>query len=175
MSRFFEFKPSWLLQILFVIVGFLVVFEYRKTGGRHQGEMAVQEVLSPNSRNSDAPQRNPKPLPEAAEPGPIKLEAAVICLDVQDGKPVLAKAVFTRNTDYLFCHTTVSGPNGGFVVYHRWIHRGEQVAEYRLIGDGRNSKLWSKKEMSYKKAGDWQVQIVDENGVQLGSVEFVLN
>jgi|GEM_PF-745336 len=175
MKRIFEFKPIWLLQILFVIVGFLVVFQYRKTSDQNQAVTVGHEISTPSLKNSDPPPIDPEPLPEEEEPAQVMLEAAVVCLDVEGGNSVLAKSAFNKNIDYLYCHTTVSGPKDGFDIYHRWFHRGEQVGEFRLSGNGRHSKLWSKKEMSYKKAGDWQVQIMDENGVQLGVVKFSLN
>ncbi len=175
MKRIFEFKPIWLLQILFVIVGFLIVLEYRKTDGQSGAKTDVQEASSPNLRNSVAQPSIEESPPAKEDLLPLKLERAVVCLDVEGGDPVLAKSAFNKNIDYLYCHTTVSGPEGGYSLYHRWIHRGEQVSEFRLSGDGRHSKLWSKREMSYKMAGDWQVKIIAENGEELGAVEFTLN
>jgi hypothetical protein len=174
MKQIFQFKPVWLLEILFVLVGFILVIEYRKTNNQKPTEIA--EADSVIRHVEKAASSTISSLKDRVEENSsvLKLEDAVICLDIDQDNPILVKSSFDKNVDYLFCHTTISGPNNGFRLIHRWLYQGQQVAEYKLSGKGMQCKLWSKKEMTRKWPGDWQVRIGDENDNQIGLVSFTL-
>lgn len=118
---------------------------------------------------------NDSTLAEVQTPaGKVQLKRALFCLDVQDRKPVLIKSAFKRNVDYFYCYSVISAPTDSIAVVHRWIVDGQPDFERRLIVRGKNCRVWSRRHILCKKAGQGRVDIVLDNGNILGTAVFKL-
>ena len=96
-------------------------------------------------------------------------------IDEDEDKPVLARFTFSKNVDYLFCYSEFGGPVEGRRVFHRWVYRDEVVSVTELTISQENSKVWSKCLIPRHSEGAWYVDILSEEGGQLGRVSFSLN
>jgi hypothetical protein len=64
---------------------------------------------------------------------------------------------------------------GGHTVSHRWSRHGETVGELPFeVGEGTDWRVYSSKEIGPEGVGAWSVQVVDEQGRVLESVDFVV-
>jgi hypothetical protein len=64
---------------------------------------------------------------------------------------------------------------GGRTVSHRWSRHGETVGEQPFeVGEGADWRVYSSKAIGPEGVGAWSVQVVDEQGRVLESVDFVV-
>lgn len=60
----------------------------------------------------------------------------------------------------------------GRTVKHRWIFKGETMAEVRFAVRGPRWRVWSSKELLEDWLGDWTVEIVTDDGVVIAAETF---
>ncbi len=124
----------------------------------------------------------------AVKPGPAADGAAA------DPQPAVSRAVLTSGIDdreptdrlagslelpgsgplTVFFFTELRGL-GGRTVSHRWSRQGETVGEWPFeVGEEADGRVYSSKDIGREGVGAWSVQVVDEQGRVLESVEFVV-
>lgn len=98
---------------------------------------------------------------------------AVICVDVQDREPVDPGVVFPADIGKVWCWSKIKGGEGTTIT-HAYYYQGEEKALIELrIG----SPLWrtySNKKILSSWTGEWRVDIIDENGEVLKSLDFTI-
>jgi len=91
---------------------------------------------------------------------------SVFALAVIDREPVDEVSVVSTDSVYYF--TELSGLEGT-MVRHRWIYQGEVMADVEFQIGGSRWRVWSKKSLLPRWAGQWSVSVVDEDGVVMQS------
>ncbi len=100
---------------------------------------------------------------------PIKLQKAVICLDVIDREPQHVSTVFSENVKQIYCWTNVRN-GGGRYINHTYYREGRWIHNQRLyIRANSRWRTWSSKKVS---PGNWSVKITDDSGILLEELSF---
>lgn len=99
---------------------------------------------------------------------------AVVCTSVADRKPEGVATSFPAEVGRLFVFSKVNGGAEGASVTHRWIYADKTVAEVKLDVKGSPWRVWSSKGIAPAQKGAWKVEIADEAGNVLKTVEFTV-
>ena len=112
--------------------------------------------------------------------GATKLFAAgvdpgVLCTAVVDRTCEDISETFPASVGKIYAHTRILGMDEGGSVTHRWIYKGQVMAEPRLNIGGPNWRTWSSKNIDPLWSGDWKVDIVNnaDNSV-MDILEFTI-
>ena len=166
MARVIRISGRLLWRVLLTFFGLIVAFEcfLLVCPGGHAIRESEPEIEAPlESAGLSA-------LPA----GPVELLQAVVCLDVYENRPQLIKERYNKNVDYLCCFTRLSAPEKPVTIIHRWHIDGQPDFEKKLAVQGRYCSVWSKRQITAKKAGLCRVEIILENGNILGTAVFTL-
>jgi hypothetical protein len=98
---------------------------------------------------------------------------AEVCTSIEDREPAGVSNRFDADVDQLYCFTEIRGAEGA-VVTHAWIHEGTTRARVELPVRSPRWRTWSSKQILPGWTGDWQVKILDADGVVLETLEFVV-
>jgi hypothetical protein len=164
-------KILWLFELLFFIVGFYIVYRYY--GGSDSSP--VPKVEKNNATVTQKAASLINNTPTKRPPDAVMLETAVVCLDIDEdaAKPLLARGVFSKYVDYLYCYAEFSGAAPEEVVFY-WIYKDAIIAQKRVKPLKTQPVAWSKMSMSSEKTGEWHVDIRTVQGDYLGSTNFIL-
>ena len=164
LKSIFRFELKWIIHFLVIIAGFILVLKYnekKEDSATNADNTIMAKEHKPYGDQSNAQNIN------------VKVEKAVICLDVDNGKPLVAKSKFSKTVDYLFCYSVMKSPVSGGVV-HQWIYRNQIMAEKKLNYKQGENAVWSKYKIPSKASGEWRVDILTRGGTFLNSVRFQL-
>jgi hypothetical protein len=169
----FKIKISWLLQIVFILFAIFVVLKYQR---RHpQAPQVSAPRVQTAAEQSIAPAPDTSPDSKAEEPIPtlsLTVEQAVICLDVEDGRPLMPKSEFSKLVDHLYCYVRINGSKS-YTVRHRWIYDDRLVHEETFSVSPGEQILVSKMEMIPAWQGTWLVEVMS-SGQLLTQLSFEL-
>ena len=115
-------------------------------------------------------------VPAAAqdvEAPPSPVARAVVCTDVVEREPVGAAESFSGDVERLFCFTEIRGLEGTSIT-HAWIHEGKTHARVELPVRSNRWRTWSTKNIAPALTGQWQVKVLDADGIVLATREFVV-
>ena len=112
-------------------------------------------------------------LAQESEAPESPVARAVVCADVVDREPVGAGATFDPGVGRLFCFTEIRGLEGTTIT-HAWIHEGTTRARVELPVRSNRWRTWSTKKISADWKGQWQVKILDADGIVLSTQDFVV-
>ncbi|OGB98633.1 hypothetical protein A2V82_04420 [candidate division KSB1 bacterium RBG_16_48_16] len=175
MKSLIKIKPSWIIGLVVIVVGCLLVIKYNQQNP--QAKKPASQI-GKQGTDSNASSAEAASSTQSESPGEkLRLVSAVTCLDIDEteGKPLLPKLAFSKNVDYLFCYSEFGGQIESQRVFHRWVYRDEVVSVTELTISQENSKVWSKCLIPRHSEGAWYVDILSEEGGQLGRVSFSLN
>jgi hypothetical protein len=102
----------------------------------------------------------------------IEVIDAAICKDVQGKQPVGTGNSFTPDVTKVWCWSKIKDGQG--TIKHIYYHNGQEVATVVLNVLSPNFRTYSSKKILASQTGQWRVDIVDQNGVVLKSLEFVV-
>lgn len=104
---------------------------------------------------------------------PIKLQRAVVCLDVVDREPRSISTSFDESVGEVYCWTNVRNGKGRYI-NHTYYHEGRRISNIQLDYIRNNSRwrTWSRKKVS---PGNWNVKITDDAGILLEELSFRIN
>jgi hypothetical protein len=175
MKSLMLFKPSAFIGLFVIVVGCLLVIKYNRQNPQTKKPASQAVKQETDSKAGSAEATFPAQSEKSSEK--TQLVSAVVCLDVDEneGKPLLPKLTFSKNVDYLFCYSEFGGPVESQRVFHRWVYRDEVVSVTELMISEENRKVWSKCLIPKHSEGNWYVDILSEEGGQLGRVSFSLN
>lgn len=113
------------------------------------------------------------PLVEAT-PALVNITELVIAQAIADREPVEPGALFTTDTERLYCHTRVASMEPATIT-HVWYRDGERVAEIPLqVGAGSSWRTWSSKAIFPPTPATWRVEVVAEDGTLLTQTDFTV-
>ena len=72
----------------------------------------------------------------------------------------------------VFCLTRVHGLQPPTTVTHAWYHEGRTMARVDLPVGSENWRTWSSKTYLPSWTGSWEVKVLDQDGLVLGSAVF---
>ncbi|MDZ7369842.1 MAG: DUF2914 domain-containing protein [candidate division KSB1 bacterium] len=157
----------WFFELILLIVGFIFVYRHLKDEETPAGQTAVK---SNPATIADSPHQM------EAGAAALSFRSAVVCIDIDEEtlKPLLAKGVFSKYIDYLYCFAEFAPPAPQEVVFY-WKHRDVTIAQLKAkVQGGRRPVAWTRLNMTPEKTGIWQVDIRTTRGDYLGSAEFIL-
>lgn len=112
-------------------------------------------------------------LQEEMEPqSMLKISEAVICTDVSDRTPTGIAQSFPSDIKKLYCFTKVVGATKETFVKHLWYFDHQMMAEVTLPVKSARWRTYSSKKILPQWQGSWKVEIQDENGQILTTVDF---
>lgn len=164
-------KVLWLFELLLFIIGFYVVYRYY--GGSDSSPAPKIEKNSAAMSQKAASVINKPQMQRSADT--MSLETAVVCIDIDEDavKPLLARGVFSKYIDYLYCYAEFSGAAHEEIVFY-WIYKDSIIAQKRVKPHKTQPVAWSRMSMSSDKTGEWRVDIRTIQGDYLGSTNFIL-
>jgi hypothetical protein len=89
------------------------------------------------------------------------VDPGVICTAVVDRACESASDTFPSDVGKVYAHTRILGMDEGGSITHRWIFKGQVMAEPSLNIGGPNWRTWSSKNIDPLWSGDWKVEVVD--------------
>ena len=91
------------------------------------------------------------------------VDPGVLCTAVVDRACEDVGDSFPSSVGKVYAHTRILGMDDGGSVTHRWIYKGQVMAEPRLNVGGPNWRTWSSKNIDPLWSGDWKVEVVDNS------------
>ncbi len=104
----------------------------------------------------------------------MTVDEAVTCTSVADRKPEGAASSFPAEVGRVFAFTKIKGGAEGSSVTHRWLYGDKTVAEVKLDVKASPYRVWSSKGIAPGQKGAWKVEIADDAGKVLKTVEFMV-
>lgn len=104
----------------------------------------------------------------------MTVDEAVACTSVADRKAEGAASSFPADVGRVFAFTKVTGGAEGSSVTHRWIYGDKTVAEVKLDVKASPYRVWSSKGVAPGQKGAWKVEVADDAGKVLKTVEFTV-
>ncbi len=112
-----------------------------------------------------------------AESESLTITELIITSKIVKGNPVDSiKRLSSGSDKNLYCFTRLVAPEGfEGNIKHLWYKGEEKIAESTLPVKGQKWRTYSKKRILKGSAGEWRVEVVDENGKLLKTVKFRMN
>jgi hypothetical protein len=101
----------------------------------------------------------------------LTVEKIVTATSVENREPVGDKTEFEAAVGKVSCWTKVVAKTTPATIKHVWYLGDKKVFEQALELKNPTSRTWSTKAV---KAGKWKVEVTDEGGAVLSSVEFTV-
>ena len=107
-----------------------------------------------------------------ADSEPLTLVHAVMCEDIQDGKPVKETVVFSYEADKAVCFTFFNPVPKKTHIFHRWYRRDRLNAKVKLQVNPPQGSTFSRIQLREGDKGPWRVEITDAEGNLLKVLRF---
>ncbi len=104
-------------------------------------------------------------------PKGLSVEKAVAATSVEDHEPVGEAKEFNASVGKVYCWTKVVAETVPTKIKHVWYVDNQQVSEIPLDINYPSTRTWSTKTI---RAGSWRVDVTDETGTVLTSVNFTV-
>ena len=93
-------------------------------------------------------------------------------LDTETRSVTGAASSFAADGERVHCLTRVHGMKPPATVTHAWYYEGKTMARVDLTIGSENWRTWSSKSYLPGWTGHWEVKVLDEDGMVLGSAGF---
>ncbi len=111
------------------------------------------------------------PAADAADLAPMAVNEGVIASAIVDRQPQGA-GPFADGSE-VFCFTRIDNPGGGRrIIRHDWFHEGTRKSSVKLEVKAASWRTWSNRPVY--GVGAWRVDIVDEAGRVMKSLDFTV-
>ena len=104
----------------------------------------------------------------------FRVSEAAIATGIKRLVPIGISETFPSTVGTLYAFTKIQGPGGESHVLHRWIYGGKVRAEISLPVISKSWRTFSSKVILPEWKGDWQVEILSEDGSLLLSLSFIV-
>lgn len=110
----------------------------------------------------------------ADEPQGMQVEEIRICRDVdrETRTPLQPGDRFAPDVERLYCFTRLVGAADTTQVTHLWLHDGRARGKVPLAVGSPDWRTWSSKTILPRWTGEWEVRVLDRDGLVLGSTAF---
>ncbi len=129
--------------------------------------IASVPVLSQDEAQSDAPEI----VVQIAIGADVDRAGRVLI----DPRNEFAAGEFSADAGQVYCLTRVMNLDASETVTHVWYHEGKTKARVELKVGSADWRTWSSKRILPAWTGDWEVKVLDVNGMVLASAGFVVN
>jgi hypothetical protein len=102
----------------------------------------------------------------------LKVTKAAICKGISDREPVDSDTVFPSDIERVFCFTKIEGATAPAKVIHIWKYNDKEMASVELSVGSSSWRTWSSKRILSSWTGQWMVEIQNEAGKTLKTLEF---
>ncbi len=113
-----------------------------------------------------------EPAQAQQETAVLEVESAAICEDVVDREPVGAGDSFSVSMGKLFCFTKIVGAETDVDITHAWYFGDTERARITLTVKSSSWRTHSSKILQAHEIGAWHVDVLDESGNVLDTVDF---
>jgi hypothetical protein len=105
---------------------------------------------------------------------PLELSRLVLTRDIKDNEPADSDTVFFLIEGGIYCFTEFQDVQKATKIFHKWFCCSKLVGRIELkINNARRWRTWSKKRFK-NCAGQWMVQVCDQNGKVLAEKKFLV-
>ena len=104
----------------------------------------------------------------------LQIDAASICRDVVDRAPVGVGDVFSKEQGKLFCFTRIVGAALDTTISHNWYYQETLMATVPLAVRSSDWRTYSSKTLLPEWTGEWKVEVVDQGGMVLTTILFLV-
>lgn len=111
------------------------------------------------------------PIAAAADPSAVPAAMLQFTTGIQDREPMDQVSFVSTGTPKIYLFSDLRGLTGQTVT-HRWIFRGEVMAEVPFHVEGPRWRVWSSKQLRAGWTGDWIVEVVSEDGEVVEAESF---
>ena len=116
----------------------------------------------------------PAPAPAAGPASATLNVEAVLTSNVIDRAPRDTVSSVPADVGSLTLWTRITGADPGTVIHHVWFHGDQQVGDVQLQVNGSPWRTWSRKAIPPDWSGPWRVEIRDNAGNVLQSIQFTV-
>lgn len=104
----------------------------------------------------------------------LKVVEAAVTTKVSKGKPLdSVHRISHRSVKALYFFTrTLLEPAGETTIKHRWIHGDQLIKETELPVRGRRWRAYSTLPVDSTSIGQWRVELLDDSGALIKTLEF---
>ena len=135
--------------------------------------VAVVGSLPAVAQEEGAPAAQESPSAEPVQREGIWVEIFLgTDIDKETRAVVGEAATFPSDGERVFCLTRVHGMSPPTTVTHVWYFEGKTMARVDLSVGSQNWRTWSFKTYKPDWTGSWEVKVLDEDGMVLGSAGF---
>ena len=113
-----------------------------------------------------------EPAQAQQEAPALMVESAAICEDVVDREPVGAGNSFSVSVGRLFCFTKIVGAGTDADITHAWYFGDIERARVVLTVKSSSWRTYSSKILQAHEIGPWHVDVLDESGNVLDTIDF---
>lgn len=112
--------------------------------------------------------------PAADESQGLQVAEIRICRDVdrETRTPLLPGDGFAPDVERLYCFTRLVGAADTTQVTHLWLHDGHARGKVPLAVRSPDWRTWSSKTILPRWTGEWEVRVLDRDGLVLGATAF---
>ena len=130
-------------------------------------------LLPAAAQEEGAPAVQESPAAEPVQREGIWVEISLgTDIDKETRAVVGEAATFPPDGERVFCLTRVHGMTPPATVTHVWYFEGKTMARVDLTVGSQNWRTWSFKTYKPDWTGSWEVKVLDEDGMVLGSAGF---
>ena len=135
--------------------------------------VAVVGSLPAAAQEEGAPAAQESPAAEPVQREGIWVEIFLgTDIDKETRSVIGEAATFPSDGERVYCLTRVHGMSPPTTVTHVWYFEGKTMARVDLSVGSQNWRTWSYKTYKPDMTGSWEVKILDEDGMVLGSAGF---
>ena len=95
-------------------------------------------------------------------------------IDPESREVIGADETFAPEIEKVYCFTRVHGMRPPASVTHVWYHEGRTISRVDLNIGSENWRTWSYKSRFDGWSGAWEVKVLNEDGMVLGSATFTV-
>lgn len=109
---------------------------------------------------------------EEESPAGLQVTRAAICKEVIQREPIDSDTVFPSDIGKVFCFSKIEGARSPVAIFHIWKYKDKEMARVKLNVKSSSWRTWSSKKILASWVGPWMVEIQDESGTILKTLEF---
>jgi hypothetical protein len=102
----------------------------------------------------------------------LKVEESAFCTKIKNHDPEGESEVFPADVGRVYLWMTVSGAEKPAKIKHVWYYGVKKMREISLDIEYKRTRTWSYKNILPQWAGDWHVEVLDENDKVLERLSF---
>ena len=116
----------------------------------------------------------PSAMAQGTETQTLGISEAAIATAIEDLVPQGVSETFQSDVGKLYAFTRVSGAEGEEIIKHMWFYKDKLMTEIQLSVKSASWRTYSSKKILPQWTGQWKVEILDEDGRVLKTLQFMI-